>query len=439
MTDQDHRHETPGTPGASGARDTSGTLDTPGTPARRALAPDLARGAMILLIAIANVPWYLYGQTHAEGTIQPVGGSVGDRVVQAVTMTAVDMRVYPMFAFLLGYGMWQFAQSRRARGVSEPAVRRMLRRRHLGLILFGGIHAALLFVGDILGAYGLVGLVLVAAFFRRTDRTIAVWCAVLTAIGVLYLGFSLVGAWFMARSDPGGEPAASSLSNLAIIGVNGEGDYVASMGDRLVSWATFTPFEILMSPIPLCVLAAFLAARHRVLEEPERHRRLLTWVAALGIGVAWAAALPGALDHVGVIDLAIPATTAWALVVVQQATGVLGGLGYVGLFALLALRLERRGGPGRAGAAVAAVGRRSLSTYLLQSVILAPALCAWGLGLGAHLGSLAAAGLALATWILALALCVRWDATNRRGPAEAALRRLTYGRDDPAPAPAPAA
>ncbi|MCQ6405544.1 hypothetical protein NPM08_33530, partial [Bacillus cereus] len=77
-------------------------------------------------------------------------------------------RIYPMFAFLFGYGMVQFSRSRIARGIPEQVVDRMLRRRHAWLIVFGGIHAALLFAGDILGAYGLAGLILAAIFFRRS-------------------------------------------------------------------------------------------------------------------------------------------------------------------------------------------------------------------------------------------------------------------------------
>ena len=37
----------------------------------RALAPDLARGFMLLLIALANTPWYLYGSTTSTSSIHP--------------------------------------------------------------------------------------------------------------------------------------------------------------------------------------------------------------------------------------------------------------------------------------------------------------------------------------------------------------------------------
>jgi uncharacterized protein len=53
----------------------------------RALAPDLARGFMLLMIVLANTPWYLYGKTHALSTIHPDEGSALDRAVQLLIMT----------------------------------------------------------------------------------------------------------------------------------------------------------------------------------------------------------------------------------------------------------------------------------------------------------------------------------------------------------------
>jgi hypothetical protein len=48
-------------------------LGRPGTDSRarehRALAPDLARGLMLLLIALANTPWYLYDSTTGSSSI----------------------------------------------------------------------------------------------------------------------------------------------------------------------------------------------------------------------------------------------------------------------------------------------------------------------------------------------------------------------------------
>ena len=70
----------------------------------------------------------------------------------------VDGRSFPLFAFLFGYGMVQFFRSRIDRGLAHRTVRRMLRRRHWAMLLLGFLHALLLFLGDILGAYAIAGL-----------------------------------------------------------------------------------------------------------------------------------------------------------------------------------------------------------------------------------------------------------------------------------------
>ncbi|MGH3993787.1 MAG: DUF418 domain-containing protein, partial [Pseudonocardiaceae bacterium] len=82
----------------------------------RSLAPDLARGAMLLLIALANAHIYLYG--HPVGVrAYPIPESIGDRVVVLLQMTFVDGRAYPMFAFLFGYGIVQLLRRHTSKGV----------------------------------------------------------------------------------------------------------------------------------------------------------------------------------------------------------------------------------------------------------------------------------------------------------------------------------
>ena len=95
----------------------------------------------------------------------------------------------------------------------------------------------------------------------------------------------------------------------------------------------------------------------------------------------------------------------------------------------------RRPTPGRLGLALTAVGRRSLSAYLWQSIIMAPLLAAWGLGLGQHVNTAGVLAIATATWLAGLGLCVWLDARQQAGPFEVLLRRLV-NRGRPAVPPA---
>ncbi|ANY05264.1 DUF418 domain-containing protein [Pseudonocardia sp. HH130630-07] len=388
----------------------------------RAPAPDLARGAMLLLIALANTPFYLYGRAHSAAGFHPVDGSVLDRVVQAVIITGVDMRVYPMFAFLFGYGMAVIHRRQRERGVPERAASRLLQRRNLWMLVFGFVHAALLWGGDVLGAYGLCGLLLVWLFVRRADRTLLVWAGVATGVLTLVAALSMVGGW--AALQFGQVPPAGAGMPASMTASASETSVIAAVGDRLALWAVLTPAQgVLGLAVPAAVLLGMWSARRRVLERPQDHLRLLRVTAVAGIAVGWGAGLPHALAHTGVVG-GLDGVL-WMFSGLQMATGVACGIGYVAVFGLIGHRLAGRA-PGPVSSAVTAVGKRSLSCYVGQSVLCAPVLAAWGLGLGASLGSAGMALYAVGVWLVTLVFAVLLERRGAPGPAEVLLRRLTY-------------
>ncbi|MFD2025552.1 DUF418 domain-containing protein [Promicromonospora aerolata] len=409
----------------------------------RSPAPDLARGFMLLLIAIANTPYYLWGREMSPGASHPVDGSTVDQVVDFLIITMVDLRTYPMFAFLFGYGMMQLYNRQVSSGTSEAAARRLLQKRNAWLLVFGLVHAALLWMGDVLGAYGVAGLLMVWLFFQAKDVTLIVWTWVFGGLLTIGTAFSVVGAWFTAQL-PEDDPRAQSIA--ASIAPDAESmaqaSYLDSIVERLGYWTLGTMLQgLLVMVVPMMLLLAFWAGRRRILENPGEHLPLLRWVAGVGITLGWLGPLPSALDHVGV--LAVPDHAAFVFYPVQFLTGFFGGLGYVALFGLLGhwLAQRRTGVPsnnllltdGPFAGAVQAVGKRSLTSYLMQSVLCAPILAAWGLGLGQHLTSSTMLLYAVGVWALTVAFSVWQERTGRRGPAEVALRRLAYGRPAQAP------
>ncbi|MFC3998320.1 DUF418 domain-containing protein [Nocardiopsis sediminis] len=404
-------------------------------PAERVLAPDLARGLMLLLIVLSNTGFHLYAAQHGPTGWHPVDGTALDRAVQFAMITALDLRTYPLFAFLFGYGMMQLFRRQTAAGTSERGAAALLRRRGMWLIVFGFAHAALLMAGDILGAYGIASLVIGTLFLRRTDRTLLIAAGGAFAFLVL---ISALGSYGTVPGDPDGSGVIPSTVHYA----SGEPDALAAVGTRLATWLFVALGGGLLGfSFHTVMLLGFWAARNRVLEEPERHLKLLRATAVTGVAVGWAGGLPQALAHVGVLD--VPA----AMVVeegpfyaLQTVTGVFGGLGYVAVVALACRAMPPRIRSGTAVTAVAAVGKRSLSCYLAHSLVFAPVLAAWGLGLGAAMGSATMALFASGVWLLTVAGALLLERKGRRGPAEALLRRLVYGRAErprePAPAPA---
>lgn len=384
--------------------------------AERSLAPDLARGVMLLLIALAHVPYFLYLAPTGPVGAHPVEGGVADRIAQAVTLTVVDARVYTMFGFLFAYGIGQMAARQIGNGTSPDEVRRLLRRRHLWMIAFGAVHAMLLWQGDIIGAYGLIGLIMVPLFFTRSDRTLKVWIGILVGLAALV---ALVNGWVLTASSAVAEVIPAQAQRLSIA----EPNYVDSAVARIPAWIT----ALVGSVVGMSLLAAFLmgvlAARHRILDEPQRHLVLLRRLAFWGIAAGWATGAALALQHTGVVDLAPDGV----LVNLQIIAGTFSGIGYAALFGLLANWLSGLPGPPpRPVRWVGALGRRSMSGYLAQSLAWGPVLAAWGLGLGAHMSSWSVAVYAIGVWVVTVIVAAAMERRGLRGPAEVALRRLTY-------------
>ncbi len=392
---------------------------------------------MLLLIAAANSTYYLWGHDASLYSPHPRDGSPLDRALQFLMSVAVDGRIYPLFALLFGYGMVQLARSRVGRGWPPGAIRRALNRRHTWLLLFGFVHALLLFGGDILGAYGLTGLILVALLFNAKDATIRiviVVCAALSLGGGLLSAATALGLGLWLASDPvlAAEVAQSLETNWfgsMADSVSGQSNYAIAALFRVVMWLVSTPGVVLGLTVPAMVLLGWLAARHGVLENPAAHRTLLRRVALWGILIGWAGGVPMGLVHAGVWTLSD--TVGWGPLVLMYALGPFAGVGYAAAFALLALRLGAK--PGRL-APVAALGRRSLSGYLAQSLVMAPLLAAWGFGVGTQVNTTGGLAIALGVWLLSVGLAWWLESTGRSGPFETLLRRL-IGRPDAVAAP----
>jgi uncharacterized protein len=382
---------------------TSGTatrLPGPVESETRALGPDLARGFMLLFIALANTHYFLSGRPTLGGYPRP--GPAADAAVTWLLSTFVDGRAFPMFGLLFGYGVAQIARRQQERGAR--GVRRLLWRRSAVLVVVGLADAVLFYVGDILAVYGVL-LFLGVWLIRWRDR----W---LVVVAVAFLALNA-----LPSSD------ASTISRAPADPAMLPPDLTAMFTHRL-------PAALLIAALgPIGFLGPFAAGlwagRRRILERPARHRRFLAAVAAGGIGAAVLGAQPIALLLAGAVEAPTAPALTW-LASLHATTGTLGGFGYAALIALLADRLASRSG--RVVAAIAAAGQRSMSCYLMQSVTWAVLFTPFLLDLSGRLTVTGTALLAAATWA-ATVLAAEWmRRRGRRGPFEVLVRRFTYGR-----------
>ena len=384
------------------------TADTaaPGPAPRRLLAPDLSRGAMLLMIAAAYATVYAGSHFGADVSQLPLA----DRITTFVSALLLDNRAFPLFAILFGYWVARGTDRRRERDGSPRGAYVRLLRRAGALLLFGAVHAILVFPGEILSSYG-IALLLVGWLLLLGSRALVV------ALGVLLAGSALVNtllALAMAYS--------AELDPAALAGVPGYAT-VADWAGRILAYPVTLVFMVLGYPLLLLVVTGFLTGRLRLFEDVDRHRRTLRLLAALGIAVSVGGALPAALTSVGVLEVGW--VTTGLLNGLQILTGVAGGLGYASLFTLIGTRVERR--PGHLARALAAMGSRSLTFYLLHSVLVAVILHPELIGVGAHVGPFGAVAVAAGVWVLGLLAASALERAGRPGPLDALMRRLVDG------------
>ncbi|MET9796207.1 DUF418 domain-containing protein [Nocardiopsis alba] len=382
-------------------------IPAPGTgplPGARLLVPDLARGTMLALIALANVHHWFRSDPDTPGP--------AEEVVTGLLSLLVDARAYPLFALLLGYGLATLARRSIDEGLAaglapEEAERRattLLRRRGLWLVVFGAAHA-LFFAQDILGVYGIITISVAGVVTARRHRAALILAGSVGALATLFL--LSVGAESALARNHGS--AAQVLFEQAPLGpiLN------------LTTWVVVAPATVPISmALPAALLGVLIAGRGP-LERPHRHRRALALVVVVGLvvptivmPVLWVGASGDAILE-GVL-------VAWH----QGPAGLLSGAAYLALIALVAS--HRGAGKGPLGRTLAATGRRSLSAYLAQTVLmalLAGVLRLYGID---SLTSVWQALIAVTVWAVSVLGCFLAEHHGVPGPAERLLRRLVH-------------
>ncbi|MGH3769193.1 MAG: DUF418 domain-containing protein [Pseudonocardiaceae bacterium] len=372
----------------------------------RSLAPDLARGAMLLLIALANACLYQYGNRAVGDGLWLRGSPLADHVILLIETIFVRDRAYPMYALLFGYGIVQLLRRHTTKGIDQASVLRLVRRRGWWMVLIGLAHALLLFCGDIIGAYGLIAVLFAGVLFRARDRTLLIVSALWVVPIALFRGFE-------HRVSPLHEKASATpeLLHAAVL--------------RVLQWMQASIIGSVFMLVP-AVLIGVWAARRQLLDQPQRHRQFLVRAAMLGMGLAAIGGLPWALVRA---SWWTPSSDAVSLLAggAHTFSGYAGGVGYAAIAGLITIRLQRRDSAGPVVGALAACGQRSMTCYLLQSVVFVAVLAAYGGGLGNRLGLVEIAVVATLTWVLTVLLADQMSRHGYRGPAEVLLRRLTYG------------
>lgn len=383
---------------------------------------DIIRG-----FALFGVLWMnMYGYTEYIVTAGPMvhlWGEALDDAVGVFTDWVISGKAQALFSMLFGFGFAILSDRTEARGLDATS---LYLRRILILLVVGAAHVMLLWAGDILHAYALMGLVLMMT------RKWPAWLVLGLGLA-LSLGMALAGdLWLMAITPEGRPPAVLMLMQAGM-----ERRWDVFLGHDYLAYlrelrAMIGP-EFYGSPFGYVFLGTILGRfligswiyRQGWMQDTARHaagfRRALPWLLGGGLVIA------GAEPVMEAVRLPLPPWAAFAPAVLKPAGQLVLALGYgCGLVVLC-----QSAGWKRRLSGLGAVGQMALTNYLVQSVFFMLVLNGFGLGWLRYAGPTFCLGIAILFFALQMLFSRWWLARYRFGPAEWAWRSATYGRRQP--------
>lgn len=403
----------------------------PTRPSERVMVLDALRGLAILGILLVNAP--LFFQPLWSSVLDGLPADPLDRVAAVATEALAEGKFFTLFSLLFGVGvaMQMRRAERRGRRFAPFFVRRMA-----VLAAIGAAHALLLWWGDILLYYAVLGLALVP-LARAPARRAVRWAGV--ALGVpLALNLALFALTNLASldaearqalaDDTAARVAAAGRSAATAVEAYRGTDLAAMIAVRASEWS-FATTGLVLNGMVFLILAMFLAGlaagKAGVLEDLHRHAGTLRRARVAGFLVG------------------VPATATWLAVrppdaftfdagaLISTVCFVLGAPALsIGYAATLALATRDPAWRTRL-APLASLGRVALSAYLMQSLVMTTLALGYGAGLHGRVGPAAATATAVALLAIQVPLAAWWTRRFRFGPAEWAWRSLAYGRPQP--------
>ena len=415
----------------------------------RVLSIDVLRGVAVLGILAMNI--YAFSMPFAAYN-NPLrwGGDHGvDLGVWFFTHLVFDQKFMTIFSMLFGAGL--ILMTERAAAAGRKTIGKLYFRRLGFLLLIGMAHGFLLWFGDILYAYALVGML--TYWMRRFSVKTLIIVGVLMMLVVLPL--STGGAFWQQQlidqkdSALVAQEAGKELTeeqetalkaweqNRSFMEITPEtvqkeadayrGDYGGIIEQRstlvFMMWTMMILFFGIWRIGGLMLLGmAFMKAG---VFSARRSQAFYTKLMIFGYGIG----IPLVLASMYFLS-----SHQWDEHYFQMVgmhwnyvASVLVGLGHIGLIVGTCKKLGESKGLQR----ISAVGRMAFTNYLMQTILCTFLFYGYGFGLYGSLNRLAQMGVVLAIWALQLWWSPLWLKSFRYGPAEYVWRTLSYGKLPP--------
>lgn len=388
---------------------------------------DFIRGVAVMGILVANLPAFGLPEAAYFSPLAWGGHAPADVSVWFATFVLVEGKMRALFTFLFGASMLLVIE-RAERGGRDSAETHLARM--AALFAIGGLHLYLVWWGDILTHYALIGAV-AFVFARLSVRgLVALGCALLAwemlynAAGAAALFAAgardtsdKIALWSVFAGTFGVPPIADLHAEIAALG----GSWADGVRWRWTHATDPVTFAVLLGPETLSAMLFGMAAyRAGLLTGAWPRKRYRTWaIVCLGIALTAYAAL-------GVNTIAHGFDQRWVFLASILASAPFRVLAAIGYSCLLVL-VFRPGG--HLSERVAAAGRAAFTNYLGTSLIMLAVFT--GAGLFGQLTRAQLLLLAPPVWLLMLAWSRPWLARFRYGPLEWLWRSLARGRFQP--------
>ncbi|MEZ5713063.1 MAG: DUF418 domain-containing protein [Sphingobium sp.] len=406
-------------------------------PKDRNRAMDMARGFAVMGILLMNIiafamPEAAYFNPDAWG-----GETLADRTAWFLSFVLVDGKMRGLFSLLFGASMLLLMDRTELSG-GNGRTRHIIRCCWLALIGFA--HYLLLWWGDILTLYAVVGLI--AMFFSGKQPLQLVKLAFLVfAVHFLILIVMMTGIHMLENAATAAGSSASDIAAyhkvMASIGQPDtaniaeeitlyRGDWasmVAHKADGYIGWGIAGLQYMGLDTLGFMLLGMAMLKGGFLTGKWPREQYIGTARHCFIIGIPPMVGLAiwmmlSGFDTVTTFG----AVFAWSFPFRIPLT--------VG-FAALIFAVVMRGEPGPLLTRVEAAGRMSLSNYLATSIVMTAIFYGWGLGLFGHVPRALCYGFVLLMWALILLWSHPWLSRFRYGPLEWLWRSLTLGRLQP--------
>ena len=387
---------------------------------KRHVILDALRGFALLGICMANYPEFSLYSFLEEAPKALMPTAVIDTITQWFLYIFVDGKFYTIFSLLFGIGFSIILENNRRRGANATLI---FYRRMFFLLLIGFAHLILIWSGDILMLYALVGMTL-PLFLRCKDKTLLIWAALFLIVPVgidyvcqftgVYLSSKLV-EWQWLLCDRFGITQENFAYWLR------DAQTYHDMHNFLLMGAVERMQEFVDGNRYFKVLGLFLIGfwlgRNRFFARLEEFEPFLRKICVLGLCLGLPLSTIYAWSAMNSKPFGFGTHSFFYFVSVY-----LTSFGYISAFCLLYLRHSQAA----VWKALAFPGRMALTDYIAQSAIGVLIFYGVGLGMGATTGLIYGEVIAFTVFFFEIAFSAGWLRFFKFGPLEWLWRCLTY-------------